>query len=42
MYDWNSFPNDLETITTSNIEENAEWLIISMADVPIPTVVYIY
>jgi len=41
IHDWNTFPNDVETITTTNMED-AEWLVISLADEPIPIVVHIY
>ena len=41
MNDWNIYPNDVETITTTNMED-AKWLVISLADEPVPTVVYIY
>lgn len=39
--DWITIPNDVETVTTTNME-TADWIFISLADEPIPTVIHIY
>ena len=41
MIEWGTITNDIEVVTTTNMEDS-EWVFISLPDEPLPKIIYIY